>query len=366
VSNWQRIRDEFPITQSRAYFFAGGLAPLSRAARAAINSYAQAWEANPTAAYRARPEADAACLRTAIGGLIGCPADDVAIVDSTSRGNNLAAAMIGAPKGSNVVVDATTYPTALYPWHARGVEVRVAEGESADAIGALVDERTVAVTVSHVSPWSGFRHDLRALSRIAHEVDAALVVDAAQSAGVVALDVEADGVDFLSFGAMKWLLGAPGVAFFYVRPERQECVPPPHLPSHAHVEDGAVVAGRGGRRHELSSTAWPALGACLAGLGLLGSVGGAAVERRVAELAGLVISGLWERGLRVRTPADPARRAGVVAFEARDAGRLVDALRARDVDVWGWDARGLVRVDPHIYNDDSDVCRFLAALDKLV
>lgn len=366
MTDWQRVRDEFPITRSRAYLFAGGLAPLSRVARAAIDSYADGWQRDPVAAYRARPDVESSLLRTAVSRLIGCSTDAVAIVDSTSRGNNLAVGMIDAPAGANVVVDPTTYPTALYPWYARGVEVRVAREESADAIGELVDERTIAVSVSHVSPWSGFRHDLEALSRIARTVGAALVVDAAQSAGVVALDVEAEGVDFISFGAMKWLLGTPGVAFFYARPEKFGHLLPPHLPAHAHVENGAVVVDGRGRRHELSSAAWPLLGACLAGLGILEEIGAASVESRVSELAGLLVEALRERRIRVRTPLDPMRRAGVVAFEAEEPARLVKGLGDRGVDTWGWEARGLVRVDPHVYNDPSDVERFLAALDKLV
>src|SRR5207244_12776440 len=83
-------------------------------------------------------------------------------------------------------------------------------------IALVVDDRTVAISVSHVSPKSGFRHDLAALSELAHAHNALLIVDAAQSAGALDLDVRRLGVDFLSTCAMKWLLGAPGAALLFV------------------------------------------------------------------------------------------------------------------------------------------------------
>ena len=55
-----------------------------------------------------------------------------------------------------------------------------------------------------------------ALSELAHAHNAVLIVDAAQSAVALDLDVRRLGVDFLSTCAMKWLLGAPGVGFLYV------------------------------------------------------------------------------------------------------------------------------------------------------
>jgi selenocysteine lyase/cysteine desulfurase len=334
---WRRIRDEFPITASRAYLFAGGMAPLSRPSRDAIDAYARRWASDPTTAYRDRPDEDAAALRESIAALINCDAADLAILDSTSRGNVRAVATVQAGPRANVVVDSTTYPTALEPWHRREVAVRVVDGQpSTEAIARLVDERTAAVSVSHVCRLTGFRHDLAELSAVAHAAGAALLVDAAQSAGVVPLDVRAQGIDCLSFGAMKWLLGTPGVAFFYA-------------PS--------------GRSEELSSLAWPLLGACRAGLDLLRSVSAEAVERRVAALAGALVGGLLDRGVAVRTPQDPARRAGVVAFEVDRPAALVAACRERGVDVWGWDARRLVRADPHVYNDDADLARFFAAVD---
>ena len=80
-----------------------------------------------------------------------------------------------------------------------------------DDLAEAVDDRTIAVSVSHVNEMTGFRHDLEALGALCGERGAALVVDAMQSAGALQIDVHGWGVHFLACGAMKWLLGPAGV-----------------------------------------------------------------------------------------------------------------------------------------------------------
>jgi selenocysteine lyase/cysteine desulfurase len=368
-SAWRRLREEFPITATRAYLFAGGMAPLCSAARAAIEAFSTLWARDPVALYREYAGEQAKLLRAEVAALIGAGADDVAIVDSTSRGNNLAVQMLEAPPGSNVVVDSTTYPSALYPWLLRdAVEIRhVASVEGRPSLADLerrVDARTVAVSVSHVCRLSGFRHNLRVLARIAHAVGAVLLVDAAQSVGAIRIDVREDDLDFLSFGAMKWLLGMPGVAFFYVRPELQERWRPPHV-GRARIESGELLLPAGGARHELSTLSWGALAASREGVRLLTSVAFESVESRVLDLSGSVVTGLLERGVHVWTPPERSARAGIVAFECGVPDRLRGFLRERGVDVWGWEERRLMRVDPHVYNDEEDIACFFEGYDIL-
>jgi len=84
------------------------------------------------------------------------------------------------------------------------------------------------------------------------------------------------------------------------------------------------------------------------------------VFARVEQLAGRLMDGLAERGADLLTPADPAQRAGVIAFRHPDPQGLFDLCRSRGVDIG---AIGAVRVDPHAFNDEDDIDRFLACCD---
>jgi cysteine desulfurase/selenocysteine lyase len=86
-----------------------------------------------------------------------------------------------------------------------------------ESIGSAVRSNTRAVVVNHCSNVIGTVLDLRAISRIAHESGALLVVDASQSAGAIAIDVKDLDIDILAFTGHKSLYGLPGIGGIYVR-----------------------------------------------------------------------------------------------------------------------------------------------------
>jgi len=368
-----RFRAEFPITRTRAYLFSGAMAPAAAPVRAAWDEWTDRWSADPNAVYTGDGLLGAADrLRESFAALIGADPATIAITDNTCRAANIAIRILAERPGGNVVVDDGTYPSSAYPWHARGDrEVRhVPTDGVADAAGALaerIDADTVAVCITHVAPFTGRRHDLRAIADAAHARGAKLVVDAAQSTGVVPIDVGRDGVDVLVTTAMKWLLGPPGIGFLHLRPDLLAEAPvldvgylgldaplgdwPPHtMPP--------IVADA--RRYELGLPNLPGVFAARAGIELLREVGIERVFARVEELVRRCMDGLAERGAEFLTPADPAQRAGVIAFRHPDPHGLSDLCRARGVDIG---AIGAVRVDPHAFNDEDDIDRFLACCD---
>jgi cysteine desulfurase/selenocysteine lyase len=367
------LRAQFPITQSRAYLFSGALAPAAIPVRAAWDAWTDSWSADPNAVYTGDGligSADA--LRASFASLIGADPTTIAITDNTCRAANIAIRILAERPGGNVVIDDGTYPSGAYPWHAHGDrEVRYVPTDGIDdaaaALAERIDEDTVAVCITHVAPFTGRRHDLRAIADAAHARGARLVVDAAQSTGVVPIDVGRDGVDVLVTTAMKWLLGPPGIGFMHLHPDLLAEAPvldvgylgldaplgewPPHTMP-------AVVADA--RRYELGLPNLPGLFAARAGIELLRAVGIERVFARVEELAGRCMDGLSERGADLLTPSDPAQRAGVIAFRHSDPQGLFDLCRGRGVDIG---AIGDVRVDPHVFNDEDDIDRFLACYD---
>jgi selenocysteine lyase/cysteine desulfurase len=369
------FRAEFPITRSRAYLFSGALAPAANPVRAAWDAWTERWTDDPNAVYTGDGligSSDA--LRASFARLIGADASGITIVDNTCRAANVAIRVLAERPGTNVVVDDGTYPSSVYPWYARGDrEVRVVATDGvADAAGALaerIDDDTTAVCITHVAPFTGRRHDLAAIAEAAHAHGAMLLVDAAQSTGVVPIDVAAEGVDALVTTAMKWLLGPPGVGFLYLSPELLRDAPVldvGYIGLDAPLGDWPVRDMPGivadGRRYELGLPNLPGMFAARAGIELLLEAG---VERIFAHVEGLVsrcLDGLVERGADLLTPLDTAQRAGVIAFRHADDQRVFDVCRAGGVDVG---AIGAVRVDPHGFNDEGDIDRFLACLDRV-
>src|SRR5256885_738047 len=126
-----------------------------------------------------------------------------------------------------VVVASLDLPTLAYQWlakRARGVELVVVESPDqisvpVEAIARALDDRTALVATSHVYFTSGAIQDIRRVADAARKCGALTLVDAYQSVGQVPVDVKAAGVDFLTAGGLKWLLGGPGIVLLYVRDE---------------------------------------------------------------------------------------------------------------------------------------------------
>jgi selenocysteine lyase/cysteine desulfurase len=312
-------------------------------------------------------------LRASFGRLIGAEAGTVAITDNTCRAANIAIRVL-AERPGNVVIDDGTYPSSAYPWYARGDrEVRFVPTDGVDdaaaALSARIDADTVAVCITHVAPFTGRRHDLRAIAAAAHAHGAMLLVDAAQSTGIVPIDVARDGVDALVTTAMKWLLGPPGIGFLYLSPALLADAPTLDVgylgldaPLGEWPPDAMPGVMADARRYELGLPNLPGVFAARAGIDLLLEVG---IDRLFAHseaLATRCIDGLLDRGADVVTPRDPAQRAGVVVARHPDLQRLFEVCRERGVDIG---AIGGIRVDPAGFNTEADIDRFLACYDEV-
>ena len=308
-------------------------------------------------------------LRQTFARLIGSTSEEVALTDNTSRAANIAIRILAARGSGNVVVDNSTYPSSVYPWYVQGRDVRlVAADLSSDPSAAVADsitDDTIAVCVSHVAPFSGRRHDLTLLSEAAHDHDALLMVDAAQSTGVVPLDVRAEGIDLLVTTGMKWLLGPPGIGYLYANAEVLAAAPildvgyiGLDVPLGEWPVSELPPVSPTARRYELGLPSLPALGASRAGMELLLQVGLANISVQVEHLMTRCLDGLQDLRLDVTTPREPARRAGVLVFAHERASELFEACRRQRIDI-GTLSGGLVRVDPHGFNNDEDVDRFL-------
>lgn len=367
--NPAEVRALFPILKKRAYMFSGGIAPASTRTIEAMKKHMD-WVTNDADDLYLHTEDEMQECRRLFAKLLGADTDEVAMVESTSAGSNLAVDLLTpAPKGSNVVFDEWAYPSSVYPWKLKGrenVQLRFVQPRDGlvhfEDFEAAVDDKTIAISVSHVTPGQGFRHDIGALAKLAHAHNAVLIVDGAQSAGAADINLHKLGVDFYSTTAMKWLMGAGGVGFFYCAEKHMDKYP-----------TRAGYASNGGydlhkfkflpnaERFNLGLSNIAGATFTRPGLEILLETGMKTVEKHVLDLSGYCIAGMRERGMDVITPTEPEYRLGVIAALMPDAKEFWKFLYDRGVDTYFHG--NLFRVDPHVFNNRGDVDRFLEGVD---
>ena len=154
-----------------------------------------------------------------VAGLLGVERRNVALVESTTHGLNIAAQSIPWREGDEVVMCNLEFLQVAIPFvqlsKTHGVRPVFLEHEAgvvpASAYAAAINERTRAVVLSSVQWCNGYRVDLEAVAEACRARGVWLIVDAVQQAGAVPLPTE--GVDFLLAGGHKWLNAPMGTGF---------------------------------------------------------------------------------------------------------------------------------------------------------
>ena len=368
MQSLERIRENFPIVRNKIFLNHAAHSPLPKPVADAIVRYvkeaSEQWES----------EINFEEAKGLFAKLINAKRkEEVAFIPNTSTGLNIVANMLEYNENSNIVTTDLEFPSVVYPWLKRklNVKVRYVKNSSGkilpEAVEAAVDENTVAIVVSHVEYANGFRNDLKTLAEIAHKNGAYLVVDAIQSAGALTIDVVKDDVDFLCTACYKWMLGPSGIGFLYVREELIENFEPPFVgwasvkPEVFETVDlwniWSLEFSETASRFEVGGPSVIGIVGAIEALKLLLNFGIENIERRIFELTDYLIERIKEQGWQLQTPEEKRWRSGIVNFLIDKPQEMVTRLAEKGIIV---SARtNGIRGSPHFYNTKEEI-------DKLV
>jgi selenocysteine lyase/cysteine desulfurase len=235
------------------------------------------------------------------------------------------------------------------------------------AVEAHADERTRVVTTSSVQFLTGFRSDLASLGAWCRANDVYFVVDGIQSLGVLPMDVEAFGIDFLSCGGPKWLMGPAGHGFVYVRQGlldelRQPFAGCKSVSGWQEWRDYDLTFLPDARRFDLGCPNSVGQVGLLAAVRTLLTVGIDEIEAWTRHLTDLLIQDLEERGHEVVSNQSPGRRSAIVTFAP--GGDVLGAHQnLTEAGVVVAQREAFIRVSPHCYNTEEEVLRVGDVLD---
>jgi len=376
------LRREFPALERYTYFTTNGLGVLPARAAAAIRTYADELSRNAIVATLFQNAPLVTETRERVARLLGCDAVEVAFCRNTSEGVLWVASSLRWRPGDEVLVPQGEYPATVLPWMARapaGLVTRLLPQRARRITPAMVAEawtsRTRLLAVSFVQYNSGFRADLRGLAEAVHARGGLLYCDAIQGLGALRLDVRDSGVDFLSAGTHKWLLGLQGLGVFYCRRALLDELEATHVATGSLLDDrdpedpeapyDRSVVGEV-RRFEESTRNYLGMVALNQSLQLIEEIGIERIEARVRELTDYLVREVARRGGHVESPRGDGEWSGIVLFRppagGRPASELVAAMHAERITI---NAReGCIHLGVHFYNTRAEIDRVLALLGR--
>jgi selenocysteine lyase/cysteine desulfurase len=245
---------------------------------------------------------------------------------------------------------------------------------TASVLAAIERPGAAPIAIASISSvhWSdGGVVDLHRVARALRAKGGALLIDATHSAGVLDVDVEKLDPDFVTFPTYKWLIGPYGRAFLYVAKRHQNGVPleqtsygrrAVRAEQDVYFTDTSYVGDARrfdmGERDHFISMEMAAIG-----MEMMAQWGRPAIAERLAMLTARLAEGLGRSAVDIPDARVRAPHILSLAFPDSMPHGLVAQLAANNVHVAP--RLGRLRISPHVYNDETDVDRFIEVFRKL-
>lgn len=318
--------------------------------------------------------------------LLNADLEEIALVESTSHGLNIAATSLEVKPGENILTTNLEFIQVALPWCVKrekeGIEIKVVKAKdnrfTVEDFAKAADNKTRIIVISSVEWCNGWRMDLKSIGDFCKQKGIYLVVDSVQELGVRNMDTKSFHVDILTAGGHKWLNSPFGTGVMYINKDLLGKIDPVfwgYLNSEAPAEGwGAYWENPGSqavnnwkfvktaRRFEIGGTSnYPGAIALGESLGLVNELGIKNIEDHVLDLGDYCMKKMEELGGTIITHKERDRRAGIVIFrlynDTKKDLEILKKLHAKRVLIAQrfTDYVGGFRVSCQYYNMEKDI-----------
>jgi cysteine desulfurase / selenocysteine lyase len=378
--------DDFPFLEDKIYFNCAAQGAVPESTTKAIEKYIE----NYCDTIRGKKKAESPDYREVksnskklLAKIIGANLSEVAFVPNATTGINTAFGMVPFNKGDNIVISDLSYPmgaTIVTGYQRKGIETKFVENKEGivetSQFEKAISDKTRAVMIDQPGWLNGFLYDLEAISNIAHDHGAYLIVDGTQSVGAMKWDVHQTGIDFLATSTYKWLLGGPysnTVGFLYINEEHVENLNPDYVGSQTlrkeeerrNQEDEFTIYEFNPRKDigKIEVYNQNELGYVSAenSINLLIKYGIDKVEKQINNVVKEIIDGLIELGVKLQTPVEETRRLYLNAV-VPDYKNICSKLAEENIFISP--RVGGLRISPGAYNEVREAETFVEKISK--
>ena len=226
----QRIREQIPACQKMVYLNTGWDGPSPKSVVQAVTDRVEYESYNgPTSppVYQSGREIQQKARERAAA-LLNVSPQEIVLTQCTTDGLNLVVNGLDWREGDEVITFGLEHSSVLIPAYLlpgrHGVRLKVLDLSPTDTheeilsrVAEAISPRTRLLFFSHIQYTCGLRMPAEGLRKLTRDAGVQMLIDGAQTAGHIALDMRALDCDFYSIPGQKWLLGPDGTGALYIR-----------------------------------------------------------------------------------------------------------------------------------------------------
>ena len=385
--NVARLREQIPVCNTTTYVNTGWSGPSPVSVVGAIKERLEyEMDQGPTTpgVHESGREVQAKA-REEVARLLNASVEEICLTKNTTEGLNIVINGLSWHRGDEIITCNLEHSSVLIPCffqqERHGVVVKVislAPDEAWDSIlnkiEAAITERTRLIFLSHIQYSCGLRMPIKEIRKMTKDRGILLLLDGAQTAGHISLDMRDLDCDFYSIPGQKWLLGPEGTGALYIRKELIPEVEPMYAASRAVLPadefDQFEKNTSSMDKFLLTSSSAALQAGMLETVRFIQEIGVVEIEQRNLGLATSLKQALQEiPRVKVLTSLESQNASGLVSF-------VIDGVDPKDAVSALWDQHQIVarqvsfpscaRVSMHFFNTEEEVSKVVKAVQELV
>lgn len=362
---WRVVRENFPLKDDLAYLNNGTMGPSPY--QVIQRQYESMMYLNTTGQYGGWESA-----LPKLANFVGASEDEICLTHNVTEGINIICWGLNLKKGDEVIITNHEHVGNALPWLNRakldGIVLKVLElantaDETLNKIEQLITKKTKVIAVPHMPCTQGQVLPIKQICSLAKDKNIYSFIDGAHGPGMLSLDLHDIGCDFYATCCHKWLLGAKGTGFLYIKKEKLNHVQAKWVGGYSDtgwslVEKPTYIKGYVDSAHRFyyGSMSAPAFNGVAEAVKFHETIGKEKIEARVKELATYFYKQIQELegGVDLLTPEEEKSRAALVGFRLKNVRHidffnlaLKNKIRIRAVSENNLNS---VRASFHIYN----------------
>ena len=237
-SYWDLVKNSFSLDSGLHYFNNGSLGPSPEIVIDATEKFRRTMDGFPSKYMWGGWNAEKEEVRNKAAHLFKVSPEEIALIHSTTEGMNLVAKTIDLEKGDEVILGNHEHTSGTIPWifwkERFGIKLVRPElplipktpGEIVDVYRKAITSKTKMISICHMVNTNGMILPIREITDMAHKKGILVLVDGAQSAGMLDFSMEDLGCDFYAASSHKWLFSPKGMGIFYANENVQDRIEP--------------------------------------------------------------------------------------------------------------------------------------------